>query len=111
MRAIDKALELIGEWKAAFGNRSGYKAVHDMFGELEREGFFIPEPQVASASFIKQPPEWVMGDRCHMCRQEFNRLKGWFPVSAILCLKCSIIVLSVMVLSKARAHSGHCVCG
>ena len=79
-KAIDKALELIGEWKAAFGNRAGYKAVHDMFEELEKEGFYIPEPQVASAAFMKQPPEWMMGDRCHMCRQEFNRLKGWFPV-------------------------------
>ena len=80
-KAIDKALELIGEWKAAFGSRSGYKAVNDVFGELEREGFFIPEPQVASAAFIKPPPEWVISDHCHMCRQEFNRLKGWFPVS------------------------------
>lgn len=80
-KAIDKALELIGEWKAAFGSRSGYKAVNDVFGELEREGFFIPEPQVASAAFIKPAPEWVISDHCHMCRQEFNRLKGWFPVS------------------------------
>lgn len=61
-----------------------YKAVHDVFGELESEGFFIPEPEVASAAFIKQPPEWVIGDRCHMCRQEFNRLRGWFPVSAVV---------------------------
>ena len=80
-KAIDKALELIGEWKAAFGSRAGYKAVNEVFEELEKEGFFIPEPQVASASFIKPPPEWIIGDRCHMCRQEFNRLKGWFPVS------------------------------
>ncbi|CAI7990509.1 Hepatocyte growth factor-regulated tyrosine kinase substrate [Geodia barretti] len=78
-KAIDKALELIGEWKAAFGSRAGYKAVNEVFEELEKEGFFIPEPQVASASFIKPPPEWIIGDRCHMCRQEFNRLKGWFP--------------------------------
>lgn len=93
-KAIDKALEMIGEWKAAFGSRAGYKAVNDVFGELEREGFFIPEPQVASASFIKPPPEWVMDDRCHMCRQEFNRLKGWFPhhcrnCGKSVCTQCS----------------------
>ena len=81
-RAIDKAIELIGEWKAAFGSQSSYKAVQDMFGELEREGFFIPEPQVASAAFVKQPPEWIMGERCHMCRQEFSRLRGYFRVSS-----------------------------
>ena len=100
-KAIDKALELIGEWKAAFGSRAGYKAVNEVFEELEREGFYIPEPQVASASFIKPPPEWIMGDRCHMCRQEFNRLKGWFPVSHTpplphhfspsLCLLCEVL--------------------
>ena len=71
---------MIGEWKGAFGNQPGYKAVHDVFGELEREGFFIPETQVASASFIKQPPEWVVGERCHMCRQEFSRLRGYVRV-------------------------------
>lgn len=53
-KAVDKALELIGEWKMAFGSQSGYKAVHDIFGELEREGYHIPETEVASAAFIKK---------------------------------------------------------
>ena len=76
MKAVDKALELIGEWKAAFGDQTGYKAVNTIFAELEREGFHIPMSQVASAAFIKKPPEWVLSDRCFMCRQEFNRFKG-----------------------------------
>lgn len=76
MKAVDKALELIGEWKTAFGDQTGYKAVNTIFAELEREGFHIPMSQVASAAFIKKPPEWTLGDRCFMCRQEFNRFKG-----------------------------------
>ena len=38
----------------AFGSQSGYKAIHDVFGELEREGYHIPETEVASAAFIKK---------------------------------------------------------
>ena len=55
-KAVDKALELIGEWKVAFGSQSGYKAVNNVFGELEREGYHIPEAEVASAAFIKKVP-------------------------------------------------------
>ncbi len=55
--AVDKALELIGEWNSAFGQQAGYKAIHDTFGELEREGFVIPEAQVASAAFIQKVSE------------------------------------------------------
>ena len=71
---------MIREWKGAFGNQPGYKAVHDVFVELEREGFVIAETQVASASFIKQPPEWVVGDKCYMCLHKFSRLWGYFRV-------------------------------
>ena len=75
-KAVDKALELVGEWKTAFGSQTGYKAINTVFAELEREGYHIPMAQVASAAFIKKAPEWVLGDRCFMCRQEFNRFKG-----------------------------------
>lgn len=80
-KAVDKALELVGEWKAAFGEQTGYKAVNTVFVELEREGFHIPLAQVASAAFIKKPPEWILDDHCFMCRQEFNRFKGKLRVS------------------------------
>ena len=43
---MDKTLELIGEWKMAFGQQSGFKAVNEVFNELEREGYHIPETQV-----------------------------------------------------------------
>lgn len=76
MKAVDKALELIGEWKSAFGEQTGYKAINTVFSELEREGYHIPVTPVASAAFIKKAPEWVMADRCFMCRQDFNRFKG-----------------------------------
>lgn len=80
-KAVDKALEMIGEWKAAFGQQSGYKAVNDMFSELQRQGYHIPETEVASAAFLKKAPDWVLGDRCYMCRNEFHRFKGAFRVS------------------------------
>ena len=47
-----------------------------MFAELERSGFHIPVATVASAAFIKKPPEWGLSDHCFLCRQEFNRFKG-----------------------------------
>lgn len=55
--AVDKALELIGEWNTAFGQQAGYKAIHDAFFDLEKEGFVIPEAKVASAAFIKKVRE------------------------------------------------------
>ncbi len=54
---MDKALELIGEWKSAFGEQAGYKAIHDTFLELEKEGFVIPVTEVASAAFIQKVRE------------------------------------------------------
>ena len=78
---MDKALELIGEWKAAFGEQAGYKAINTVFSELEKNGYHIPVAPVASAAFIKKPPEWVLSDHCFMCRQEFNRFKGKMRVS------------------------------
>ena len=47
-KAVDKALELVGEWKVAFGQQGDYKAIIDVFFELEREGYHIPETQVSS---------------------------------------------------------------
>lgn len=78
---MDKALELIGEWKMAFGEQSGYKAINTVFAELERDGYHIPMAQVASAAFIKKAPDWLLKDHCFMCRQEFNRFKGKLRVS------------------------------
>jgi len=43
---VDKALELVGEWKVAFGAQAEYKAIVEIFFEIEREGFHIPETQV-----------------------------------------------------------------
>ena len=94
---MDKALEMIGEWKAAFGQQSGYKAVNDMFSELQRQGYHIPEAEVASAAFLKKAPEWVLGDRCYMCRNEFHRFKGAFRVRASLLFPFSIESVSIAV--------------
>lgn len=61
-RAIDKILEVLGEWKAAFGEDSAYKGVSNVFTELERGGYYIPEATIASASYIKKVniiPYWV----------------------------------------------------
>ena len=138
----------------AFGQQPGFKAVYDAFSELQKEGFHIPETQVASAAFIKkvglrgdapcpmggasgqvlrpysqahsqapsftrrarsslprgggerggdtvaflplQAPEWMMGDRCCLCRQEFSRIKGYFRVSIHLQYTVHMRVLYVM---------------
>ena len=89
---MDKALEMVGEWKAAFGQQTGYKAVNEIFSELQREGYQIPETEVASAAFIKKAPEWILGDRCYMCRTEFHRFKGAFRVrNSFLSLSLSLL--------------------
>ncbi len=49
---MDKALELVGEWKVAFGAQANYKAIVDVFFELEKEGFHIPETQVSSSCHV-----------------------------------------------------------
>ena len=53
-KAVDKALEMLGEWKAAFGDDSSYKIVQTTFNDLERGGFFIPEANLASASYMQK---------------------------------------------------------
>ena len=80
---MDKALEMIGEWKVAFGQQSGFKAVNEVFSELQREGYHIPETEVGSAAFMKKAPDWTLGERCYMCRTEFHRFKGAFRVNTL----------------------------
>ena len=65
---------------------------------------------MASAAFVKQAPEWIMGERCHMCRQEFSRLRGYFRVSLL-------VLVAASPLSSALSHcllmlkfSSVCVC-
>ena len=53
-KAVDKALEMLGEWKAAFGEDSSYKIVQTTFNDLERGGYFIPEANLASASYMQK---------------------------------------------------------
>ncbi len=105
-KAVDKALELIGEWKTAFGDQTGYKAINTVFGELEREGYHIPISQVASAAFIKKAPEWLLKDHCFMCRQEFNRFKGKLRVSGcgwwVWFSRCEACVCSITVGTVGR---------
>lgn len=52
---MDKALELVGEWKVAFGQHADHKAVLDVFFELQKEGYHIPETQV-----------WLSRPLCHI---------------------------------------------
>ena len=80
---MDKVLEMIGEWKVAFGQQSGFKAVNEIFSELQREGYHIPETELGSAAFMKKAPDWTLGERCYMCRSEFHRFKGAFRVSTL----------------------------
>ena len=58
---VDKVLEILGEWKTAFGSQAAFKAVTDVFAELEREGYCIPETKVASAAFMQQVREGQRG--------------------------------------------------
>lgn len=53
-RAIDKVLEVLGEWKAVFGEDSTYRGVTSVFADLEKGGYYIPEATIASASYIKK---------------------------------------------------------
>lgn len=53
-KAVDKALEMLGEWKAAFGDDPIYKIVQTTFNELEKGGYFIPEANLASASYMQK---------------------------------------------------------
>jgi growth factor-regulated tyrosine kinase substrate len=71
-RAIDKVLEVLGEWKAAFGEDNAYKGIITTFNELEKEGYYIPEANLASASFMKKPPEFEESNNCYLCSKEFG---------------------------------------
>ena len=53
-KAIDKVLEILGEWKAAFGDDAAYKGIHNTFNELERGGYYIPQATIASASYMQK---------------------------------------------------------
>lgn len=53
-KAVDKALEMLGEWKAAFGDDPTYKIVQTTFNDLEKGGYFIPEATLASASYMQK---------------------------------------------------------
>ena len=53
-RAIDKVLEVLGEWKAAFGDDTSYKPIVTIFNDLEKGGYYIPEANLASASYMQK---------------------------------------------------------
>lgn len=72
-KAIDKALEMLGEWKAAFGDDSNYKVIQTIFNELEKGGYYIPEAQLASASYMQKPPTFQESDKCYLCTKEFGK--------------------------------------
>ena len=55
-RAVDKALEMIGEWRAAFRDDSAYENIHFIYSGLQLKGFIIPEVHLASASYMQEPP-------------------------------------------------------
>ena len=71
-RAVDKALEMIGEWRVAFGEDSAYKHVHTVYSTLEVEGFIIPEVKLASASYIQKPPKFAETKSCFFCAKDFG---------------------------------------
>ena len=52
-KAVDRILELLGEWKAAFGDDNNYTRITTILNDLEKDGYFIPEAQVNTANYMK----------------------------------------------------------
>lgn len=73
-KAVDKVLEMVGEWKVAFGDDQAYKQVHSLFFELESSGYMIPEAKLATASFMEKPPTFEENDHCYYCSKDFGKV-------------------------------------
>lgn len=73
-KAVDKVLEMVGEWKVAFGDDPSYKTVVSTYFELESSGFMIPEAKLATASFMQKPPVFQEDDHCYYCRKDFGKV-------------------------------------
>ena len=75
-RAINRALELMAEWKSAFGDNSDYHAIKEVCSELDQRGFFMPQVKISAAAYAQKPPKWMEGQRCCLCRTEFSVIRG-----------------------------------
>ena len=79
--AVDKALEMIGEWRAVFGDDSAYNYIHVIYSSLELKGFTFPkvDQQLASASYVLKPPAFADTSKsCFFCSKDFG---GFTPTS------------------------------
>ena len=81
---MNRVLELLAEWKSAFGGESEYSAVVEVCQELSQMGIFMPQVQISAASYLEKPPKWMEAQRCCQCRTEFNKLMGRGRVSFTL---------------------------
>ncbi|XP_058794877.1 hepatocyte growth factor-regulated tyrosine kinase substrate isoform X2 [Phymastichus coffea] len=69
----NKILELIQAWAYAFRENPKYRAVHDTMRIMKAENFMFPDLQYSDAMFSADiAPEWVDGDKCHRCRENFT---------------------------------------
>ena len=71
-RAVDKALEMISEWRAAFGDDLDYEHIHFIYSGLQLKGFIIPEVHLASASYMQIPPAFTEAKSCFFCTKDFG---------------------------------------
>lgn len=75
-RAVNRVLELLAEWKSAFGGESEYSGVSEVCSELSQMGIFMPQVQISAASYLEKPPKWMEAQRCCQCRSEFGKIIG-----------------------------------
>ena len=71
-RAVDKALEIISDWRAAFGDHLDYEHIYFIYSGLQLKGFIIPEVHLASASYMQIPPAFTEAKSCFFCAKDFG---------------------------------------
>lgn len=75
-RAVNRALELMSEWRSAFGSDRNCPAIKDACQDLDRMGYIMPQVTISAAAYMEKPPAWMEGQRCCQCRTEFKRFLG-----------------------------------
>jgi len=73
---VNRALELMSEWRSAFGSDRNTAAIKDACQDLDRMGYIMPQVTISAAAYMEKPPAWMEGQRCCQCRSEFKRFLG-----------------------------------